>query len=116
MEDIVNQPNKDDTDILLKKGYILNDKSPSSNKKTEEKKTICDVKKVKKKKKKKRCPICENKLTLVEQNIICKCNRTYCTKHRLPHTHNCNFNFKDNKKNNITENNPSMSFKKIDEI
>ena len=48
-------------------------------------------KKPKKKKKKKsnRCSLegCNKKLTW--SNMPCKCNLKFCSKHRLPHQHNC---------------------------
>ena len=46
------------------------------------------------KKKKKRCKICRAKLSLIECQIMCKCQNLYCYKHRLPEQHNCNFEFK----------------------
>ena len=57
-------------------------------------------KKIEKKKKKKiklhRCFECKKKLTIVEQQITCKCKANFCPKHRLQAQHNCpmmgNFN------------------------
>ncbi len=49
------------------------------------------VKKSKKKKKiyKKKCNICKKKLSLVEQQLTCKCGINFCAKHRLQQHHNC---------------------------
>ena len=46
-------------------------------------------KKKKKKKKSNRCSLegCNKKLTW--SDMPCKCNLKFCSKHRLPHQHNC---------------------------
>lgn len=73
---------------------IISDKT--KNKKTEktveksnEKTKV--VKKNKKKKKiyKKKCNVCKKKLTLVEQQLTCKCGMNFCAKHRLQSQHDC---------------------------
>ena len=50
-------------------------------------------KKKKKKKKKKiklnRCYACKKKLNITEQQMTCKCNANFCSKHRLQSQHNC---------------------------
>ena len=35
---------------------------------------------------------CNKKLQLTD--FKCKCNYTYCSKHRLPETHYCNYDYK----------------------
>uniref|UniRef100_A0A6C0KXH3 AN1-type domain-containing protein n=1 Tax=viral metagenome TaxID=1070528 RepID=A0A6C0KXH3_9ZZZZ len=41
-----------------------------------------------------RCVSCRNKLSLTD--FPCKCGLIHCSKHRLPETHNCTFDFKKN--------------------
>ena len=38
---------------------------------------------------------CIKKLKLFEQDMHCKCDLTFCTKHRLSFDHNCTFDFKN---------------------
>jgi predicted nucleic acid binding AN1-type Zn finger protein len=47
------------------------------------------------KKKKKRCPLdgCRKKLKLTDMD--CKCKNRFCSLHRLPETHNCSWNPKN---------------------
>ena len=46
-----------------------------------------------------RCAVdgCKKKLTNVEKNIKCVCNKTYCSKHRMPETHNCTYDYTKDK-------------------
>lgn len=39
----------------------------------------------------KRCahPSCSIKLNLVEKSMVCRCDKSYCSKHRLPESHHC---------------------------
>ena len=39
--------------------------------------------------KKPKCAHCKKKLSLVEQTIVCKCNKSFCSKHRLFTAHQC---------------------------
>ncbi len=91
MEDIVDKKKNIKNNIFVKKENNLNDISNDSKNEKKLNNKDLDVKKKnkKKKKKKKRCPICNIKLTLVEQTILCSCEQSFCTKHRLPHKHNC---------------------------
>ena len=41
---------------------------------------------------------CNRKIPLMMREIRCKCNLSFCYKHRLPETHNCNYDYKLNKK------------------
>ena len=56
-----------------------------------------EPKKKEKKKKKKRCQECNCKLSLIV--YTCKCGHIFCHKHLNPHSHNCQFNYKQNGKN-----------------
>tara|TARA_B100000902_G_scaffold324657_1_gene318916 strand:+ start:70 stop:333 length:264 start_codon:yes stop_codon:yes gene_type:complete len=49
-----------------------------------------------KKKSKPKCNYkdCKKKLTIVEINMgLCRCNKNFCIKHRLPEKHSCSFNY-----------------------
>jgi hypothetical protein len=42
------------------------------------------------KSKKLKCSLCKVKISLVDDLIsTCKCEKKYCSKHRMPETHNC---------------------------
>ena len=45
--------------------------------------------------KRKRCyfETCKKKLTLT--NSVCRCKQRYCSLHRLPESHDCSYNFKN---------------------
>lgn len=70
---------------------INDEKIKSSDK---ENKINENIKKEKKKKKnKKRCNFigCNKKLSIIDKEIICKCNKVFCPKHRATSSHNCEF-------------------------
>lgn len=48
-----------------------------------------------------RCPVegCNKKLGLVD--FKCKCQNTYCAKHRLPDTHACSYDFRQEQTNRL---------------
>ena len=48
---------------------------------------------------------CKKKLSLVETQIgICRCKMMFCSKHKLPEQHDCNFKFKLDKDEFIEKN------------
>ena len=55
----------------------------------EVKKTVEKKKKKKKKIKLNKCYECKKKLTIVQQQLTCKCGANFCPKHRLQSQHNC---------------------------
>lgn len=65
--------------------------------------------------KKPRCLLCNKKLKLHEL-FLCKCNNYYCTKHKLPEKHQCNFDFKKTAKEMIKKNNPLVVNNKVIKI
>lgn len=69
-----------------------------------------NVKNGKKKKNKKRCNFhgCKKKLSLVDLERKCKCEKIFCQKHRAINNHNCSFDYKANKDkiNNFGGGNP----------
>lgn len=78
--------------IEVKKEEVCNEipKKPCENNNSHISK-VCD---------KKRCNMdgCKNKLSLIDLSLGCKCEYIYCTKHRLPESHNCTFDHKSNDK------------------
>jgi len=42
--------------------------------------------------KKNRCPCCQKRLTLTDDD--CRCGTRYCSAHRLPEAHNCSYDFR----------------------
>ena len=57
--------------------------------------------KQKQKDQKSRCPVegCNKKLGLVD--FKCKCQNTYCAKHRVPDTHACSYDFRQEQTNRL---------------
>ena len=57
--------------------------------------------KQKQKDQKARCPVegCNKKLGLVD--FKCKCQNTYCAKHRVPDTHACSYDFRQEQTNRL---------------
>jgi len=58
---------------------------------------------------------CKRKI-LVPHEIICKCGMVLCAKHRLPFDHECDFDWKNEHKQRIQDNNPVIRKEKIDKI
>jgi len=79
-------------------------------------KTSKQKKKQKKKTKYKRnrCHICRKKLGI--SPIPCICGFSYCGNHRATRSHKCNFNKKEEKINQLREENPCMITKQVDII
>lgn len=44
---------------------------------------------------------CNKRLTLVESDIKCKCNKIFCLKHRYSLYHNCDFDYKKEHKEQL---------------
>ncbi len=63
--------------------------------------------------KKKRCQHCNKRLKLLEENL-CKCNKIFCPKHRLCHSHDCEY-IQNNKKK-ISDENPKVECEKVEKI
>jgi len=59
---------------------------------------------------------CERKLSLVESTIKCRCQNTFCTKHRLPKAHNCTYDYKLDHKRQLEENLVKVIADKIQKI
>ena len=54
---------------------------------------------------------CNKKLQLTD--LICKCNNTYCSKHRLPEIHKCTYDYKTFGRNLLDKQNQPCIAKKI---
>jgi hypothetical protein len=59
----------------------------------------------------KRCQICNCKLSTMV--YICKCGGQYCSAHRYHDTHNCSYNYKEEARKQIAENNPIVAHEKV---
>ncbi len=46
-----------------------------------------------------KCHICNKKLGF--NSFSCKCDKVFCSKHRYPETHKCDFDFKSDGKNEL---------------
>ena len=58
------------------------------------------------------CHFCNKKLKLFEQ-IKCNCDNYFCPKHMNRHSHNCQFDVKTKRKEELEKNNPKMGKKVI---
>jgi AN1-type zinc finger protein 5/6 len=61
------------------------------------------------KKKKSRCNHCKCKLGLII--YTCKCGQILCQTHLNPHSHNCSFDYFEEKKKQLTKDNPKLGSK-----
>tara|TARA_Y100001970_G_C14143233_1_gene808371 strand:- start:472 stop:732 length:261 start_codon:yes stop_codon:yes gene_type:complete len=64
---------------------------------------------IKKKKKKQKCKECGTKLGII--SYTCKCGKVFCSKHLNPHSHNCTFDYKNEKRIELEKNNPKLGVK-----
>ena len=55
---------------------------------------------------KQKCYHCNAKLKMIV--FTCKCNHIFCQKHLGAHSHNCSYDYKNEKKKQIEENNPKL--------
>jgi predicted nucleic acid binding AN1-type Zn finger protein len=61
-----------------------------------------------------RCYICNKNLKLMP--FTCKCSHNFCNLHRYPDTHNCEFDFKAQAKEQLKKANPIINPEKIKNI
>jgi len=59
------------------------------------------------------CYNCHCKLKMISYS--CKCDHIFCQKHLGAHSHNCTYDYKNEKKKHIIKNNPKLG-SKIDKI
>ena len=67
-------------------------------------------------KKRKCCAVkgCKKKITLL--SFTCKCEKVFCTEHRMPEEHQCTFDWQEHGKSIIAAKNPLVINSKITEI
>ena len=63
----------------------------------------CSKTEKKKKKKTPRCAYegCRKKLSAISLSLTCRCNKVFCPLHRLPESHKCTFDYKND--NNLKQ-------------
>ena len=66
-----------------------------------------------KNKKKIKCFHCKARVPMI--NYHCKCAHVFCIKHLNAHSHNCTFDYKKERKEQIEKNNPKLG-QKLDKI
>jgi hypothetical protein len=87
----------------------LETKSPVKEEKSVEE-SVSEEKETKPKKiPKQKCYHCNAKLKMIV--FTCKCNHIFCPKHLGAHSHNCPYDYKNEKKKQIEENNPKLESK-----
>ena len=84
----------------------LNDKSPSKEIKEQNLKP--------KQKIKPRCHCCNKKLKMTELQFKCKCGNLFCQIHLNPHSHNCEFDYLQERRKMIKDKNPQMCIQSIE--
>ena len=57
---------------------------------------------------------CNKKLKLTD--LSCRCEKRFCSKHRLPESHQCIYDFKTNGRQQLKDNNPICVHQKIIKI
>jgi hypothetical protein len=62
--------------------------------------------------KKRKCEKCLKKDILFD----CKCGKNFCLEHLKWYEHSCKYNFKDEKKQNLIDNNPKIVSSKIEKL
>ena len=60
-----------------------------------------------------KCNLEECKKKLLLTDFKCKCSNTYCSKHRLPETHMCTYDYKTSGRNLLDKQNQPCIAKKI---
>lgn len=64
-----------------------------------------------------KCLICNKKIKLTELSIsTCKCKKLFCNLHKTPEVHNCTYDYRLNKSNDIEKNNQKIISAKVQQI
>ena len=63
---------------------------------------------------KSKCWNCTKKVGLM--GFECQCGFTFCKKHRMPESHECDYDFITHGKKALSENNPQIKTEKIEKI
>lgn len=78
---------------------------------------VNDITKVKHKRKRCNVDTCNKKLKSIEHiTNKCKCQLVFCYEHKMPESHNCQFNYIEHGRNTIKNKNPVVINDKIDKI
>ena len=64
--------------------------------------------------KKIKCYHCKKKCQMI--NFTCRCGKTFCVKHQLPHNHNCQFDNQQRTQEELKINNPKIEHSKLIKI
>ena len=64
---------------------------------------------------KKRCQYCNTRLKLLEEKL-CNCNKIFCPKHILCHSHACEYIQNNDNKKKIEMENPKVENEKVEKI
>lgn len=65
-------------------------------------------------KKKNRCWTCKRKVGIV--GFDCRCDYTFCARHRYPHDHSCDYDFRKAQQEKLREANPNLTQDKFEKI
>lgn len=57
-------------------------------------------------KKKNRCSVCTKRIGI--NYFICSCNKMFCSQHKFPFEHECQFDWKEFTRNKLKINNPKI--------
>jgi hypothetical protein len=60
------------------------------------------------------CEACNKKLKFIS-TFTCRCEKSFCSKHRFHDKHDCTFDYKNEARNKLIENNPKIVPRKIAE-
>ena len=60
------------------------------------------------------CWKCEKKVGM--SSYRCKCGYSFCKKHRMPESHECDFDFAAEGKQQLAKNNPNLHHEKVEKI
>lgn len=60
------------------------------------------------------CAFCSKKLKFIS-TFTCRCQKSFCARHRFFDQHGCTFDYKNEAKNKLLESNPKVAPKKISE-
>lgn len=58
------------------------------------------------------CAFCNKKIKFISA-FVCRCQKSFCSRHRFFDQHGCTFDYKNEVKNKLMENNPKIAPKKI---
>ncbi|CAD5214673.1 unnamed protein product [Bursaphelenchus xylophilus] len=69
---------------------------------------LAAIKKEVEKRRKTTCGLCRRRLPISQQTAICKCQLTFCERHKNPEDHRCNFDYKLSGRKKLVKDNPKV--------